>query len=176
MGENRTVRKRRKGERESTAVGCRCLDRFHFTSFHERQSVPYLLRPPWTVRNGAGGYVSSTECAPLQLALLDNVLTLHVGRAARQTNIVVTGLTAAAVLYTRSAGVAYFAAGAVACSTSAKVVKKVIRQPRPISPQSHKKTYGCGRTFSRWRAFTPCLVTLFSAVCPQRTRLQYPIS
>lgn len=60
-----------------------------------------------------------------------------------QTNPIVTSLTACTVLYTRSAGVAYFAAGAVACSIAVKLVKRLIRQPRPVHPTSRKKTYGC---------------------------------
>jgi dolichyldiphosphatase len=54
----------------------------------------------------------------------------------------VTGLTAALNLYTRSAGVAYFTIGALTSSATAKILKKVIRQPRPVSPYSHKRTYG----------------------------------
>lgn len=61
-----------------------------------------------------------------------------------QTNIIVTGLTAAVILYTRSAGIAYFALGAVVCSRTVKAVKRFIRQPRPVhpSPGRQKKSYG----------------------------------
>ena len=61
-----------------------------------------------------------------------------------QTNIIVTALTAGAILYTRSAGVVYFTAGAVVCSRTVKLVKKFVRQPRPLHPQPgrQKKSYG----------------------------------
>ena len=52
---------------------------------------------------------------------------IHLTRI-HQTNIVVTSLTACCVLYTRAAGVAYFALGAVCCSLSVKLVKRLIRQ------------------------------------------------
>lgn len=55
-------------------------------------------------------------------------------------------MTACLILYTRSAGVLYFAIGAVFCSLSVKVVKKIIRQPRPTpinTPgRKSKATYG----------------------------------
>ncbi|KAH8119889.1 hypothetical protein DFH11DRAFT_15513 [Phellopilus nigrolimitatus] len=59
-----------------------------------------------------------------------------------KTNFIVTGLTACCVLYTRSAGVAYFAAGAVACSLSVKVVKRIVRQPRPLHLTPGRQSYG----------------------------------
>ncbi len=61
-----------------------------------------------------------------------------------QTNTIVTSLTAAAVLYTRSAGVAYFAASAVLCSVTVKIIKRFVRQPRPVVTLrgKRKKTYG----------------------------------
>lgn len=60
-----------------------------------------------------------------------------------QTNPIVTFLTASCVILTRSVGVAYFAVGAAGCSVSVKLVKRLIRQPRPLHPVSRKKTYGC---------------------------------
>jgi hypothetical protein len=63
--------------------------------------------------------------------------------ARAQTHITVTALTAGAIVLTRAAGVAYFAAGALACSQSAKLVKMAVKQPRPRSAYSHKRTYGC---------------------------------
>ncbi|KAJ7452442.1 PAP2-domain-containing protein [Mycena galericulata] len=64
-----------------------------------------------------------------------------------RTNLTVTLLTASAILYTRSAGVVYFGAGALACSLSVKILKRGIRQPRPAS-RGQKKTYGMPSTHS----------------------------
>lgn len=66
------------------------------------------------------------------------------------SNIVVSGLTAVFVLYTRSAGVAYFTAGAVVCSRTAKLVKRLIREPRPLHPEPgrQKSSYGMPSTHS----------------------------
>ncbi|PPR06671.1 hypothetical protein CVT26_001213 [Gymnopilus dilepis] len=63
-----------------------------------------------------------------------------------RTNITVITLTASFVLYTRSAGVAYFAGGATLCSLSVKAIKKLIRQPRPahLPGRKAKISYGCG--------------------------------
>ena len=52
------------------------------------------------------------------------------------------------ILYTQSAGVVYFAIGAVFCGHSVKVVKGIIRQPRPspkinIPGRKSKASYGC---------------------------------
>jgi dolichyldiphosphatase len=60
-----------------------------------------------------------------------------------QTSLIVTALSAFFLLYTRSAGVAYFCAGGVMCSWSVKLVKLAVRQPRPPAHPSQKKTtYG----------------------------------
>lgn len=90
------------------------------------------------------------------LAFLDQVSTYPLGCKGRvnkptQTNLVVTGLTAVFNLYTRSAGVCYFSAGAVLCSVSVKLVKRVIRQPRPphIPGRKAKVSYGYDSTSSR---------------------------
>ncbi|KAG0697224.1 hypothetical protein DFH29DRAFT_163268 [Suillus ampliporus] len=50
--------------------------------------------------------------------------------------------TETALLYTRSAGVAYLVTGAVLCSKLAKVTKKAIRQERPSHCSGRKVTYG----------------------------------
>lgn len=57
-----------------------------------------------------------------------------------QTSKIVIATVFLVCLYTRSAGVIYFAAGAVACSLSAKVVKYIIRQQRP--EQGRGTSYG----------------------------------
>jgi len=74
----------------------------------------------------------------------------------KKTNFTLHGLTACLILYTRSAGVVYFAIGAVFCGLSVKVVKEIIRQPRPppiniIPGRKLKASYGCveARAFYR---------------------------
>lgn len=62
-----------------------------------------------------------------------------------KVNFTVTALTACFILYTRSAGAVYFAIGAVFCSLSVKLVKRIIRQPRPpnLPGRQVKISYGC---------------------------------
>ncbi|KAF8585832.1 hypothetical protein K439DRAFT_1342550 [Ramaria rubella] len=64
-----------------------------------------------------------------------------------RTNIIITCLTTCVQLYTRSAGVAYFIVGALSCSLSVKMVKKMIKQPRPLG-KTKKLTYGMPSTHS----------------------------
>ncbi|KAG1741599.1 hypothetical protein EDB19DRAFT_1895041 [Suillus lakei] len=59
-----------------------------------------------------------------------------------ETSKVVTVLTAVALLYTRSAGVAFFVTGALLCSKLAKIIKKAIRQERPSQCSERKVSYG----------------------------------
>ena len=72
----------------------------------------------------------------------------------KKTNFTINAFTACLILYTRSAGVVYFAIGAVFCGISVKVVKRIIRQPRPppiknIPGKKSKVSYGWveARTF-----------------------------
>ena len=69
-----------------------------------------------------------------------------------ETNFIVITLTSAFLLYTRSAGVVYFTVGAVGCSLSVKLVKKIIRQPRPsnIPRRKQKISYGYVSCRSTW--------------------------
>jgi len=60
------------------------------------------------------------------------------------TNLVVTALTAFAVLYTRSVGVAYFSAGALACTVSVKILKLVLQQARPVQTTHYKQKQSYG--------------------------------
>lgn len=57
-----------------------------------------------------------------------------------------TAIVAGFILYTQSAGVVYTGAGAVACLVTVKIVKKVIRQDRPVIQRpglkKRKTTYG----------------------------------
>lgn len=87
-----------------------------------------------------------------------------------QTNLVVTGLTACFNLYTRSAGVLYFTTGAVVCSLSVKLIKRVIRQPRPpnsVLGRKAKVSYGyaaaiCGGQME-WADHTASMPSTHSA-------------
>ncbi|KZS95850.1 PAP2-domain-containing protein [Sistotremastrum niveocremeum HHB9708] len=82
-----------------------------------------------------------------------------------RTSRIVTALTALFFLYTRSLGVAYFIAGAVACSIFVKSVKKVIRQPRPPG-LSKKVSYGMPSTHSATIMFYATYIVLASALLP----------
>jgi len=64
-----------------------------------------------------------------------------------RTNTIVTGLTAVTLLYTCSTGIAYFCAGAVACTISVKCIKPILGQARPEKPRQ-KHTYGMPSTHS----------------------------
>jgi len=81
-----------------------------------------------------------------------------------RTNFTVAGLTAFAILLTRSAGTAYFAAGALACSLSVKVLKHGIRQPRPALGK--KKTYGMPSTHSATITYYATFVPLACIYLP----------
>lgn len=58
--------------------------------------------------------------------------------------MIVTTLTALVIIATRSAGILYFALGAVVCSRTVKFVKRFIRQPRPVNPlpDRQKESFG----------------------------------
>ncbi|KAI0649910.1 phosphatidic acid phosphatase type 2/haloperoxidase, partial [Trametes meyenii] len=77
------------------------------------------------------------------------------------TNAIVTTLTAAFLAYTRSVGVAYFVAGAVLCSITVKILKRCVRQPRPVIVDGRrKKTYGMPSTHSAVITFFAAYITL----------------
>ena len=60
----------------------------------------------------------------------------------KQTQEIVTGLTAMAILYSRFApGAVYFTTGAIGASRVAKALKLCFRKPRPVG-SSQKLTYG----------------------------------
>jgi len=65
-------------------------------------------------------------------------------------NHAVTASTALVLLYTRSVGVGYFCAGAMACMVSVKLIKPILRQARPVqtTPLRQKETYGMPSTHS----------------------------
>ena len=52
-----------------------------------------------------------------------------------------SGLSAAYLAYTRSVCAAYFCGAALCCALSVKVIKIVVRQPRPVGA-TKLKSYG----------------------------------
>ncbi|KAI0271363.1 hypothetical protein BC834DRAFT_859145 [Gloeopeniophorella convolvens] len=90
-----------------------------------------------------------------------------------RTNLVVTALTASVVLYTRSAGVAYFSVGALACSLTVKVLKRVLRQERPvqITHRRQKQTYGMPSTHSATITYYGTYIPLACALLPSHPSL-----
>ncbi|KZV77725.1 PAP2-domain-containing protein [Peniophora sp. CONT] len=97
-----------------------------------------------------------------------STLRLFALRCLDHSNLTIIGATAAFLLYTRSAGVAYFAAGAVSCSLSVKVVKRLIRQerPDPIYRKVKKKSYGMPSTHSASIAYFATYIPLACAYLP----------
>ncbi|KAF8965185.1 phosphatidic acid phosphatase type 2/haloperoxidase [Flammula alnicola] len=85
-----------------------------------------------------------------------------------KTNITVTALAAAFILYTKSAGVFYFTAGATVCSLSVKIVKRFVRQPRPphIPGRKIKVSYGMPSTHSATISFFAVSVLLACIYLP----------
>ncbi|KAG1753487.1 hypothetical protein EDB19DRAFT_832763 [Suillus lakei] len=77
-----------------------------------------------------------------------------------ETSKVVTTLTAAVLLYTRSAGVAYFVTGAVICAGLAKSIKKAIRQERPSQHSGRKVTYGMPSSHASACTFFATYITI----------------
>ncbi|KXN82101.1 Dolichyldiphosphatase 1, partial [Leucoagaricus sp. SymC.cos] len=94
------------------------------------------------------------------------------------THGTVVGLTAAFLLYTRSAGVAYFVVGAVTCSVTVKLVKRAIRQPRPppsLAGRKMKASYGMPSTHSATITFFAAYILLACQNLPiHRTLPQSP--
>ncbi|KAG2037276.1 PAP2-domain-containing protein [Suillus americanus] len=84
-----------------------------------------------------------------------------------QTSKIVTTLTAAVLLHTRSAGVAYFVTGAVLCSALAKSIKKAIRQERPSLHSGRKVSYGMPSSHASACTFFATYITI--------TCLQLPV-
>ncbi|KAF7440486.1 hypothetical protein PC9H_000831 [Pleurotus ostreatus] len=87
----------------------------------------------------------------------------------RQTNFVVTGLSAAFLLYTRSAGVLYFTLGALLCSATVKLIKRAIRQPRPVVEHAagkRKVSYGMPSTHSATIIYYATYIPLACAKLP----------
>ncbi|KAG9226326.1 hypothetical protein CCMSSC00406_0003205 [Pleurotus cornucopiae] len=86
-----------------------------------------------------------------------------------ETNLVVTGLSAAFLLYTRSAGVLYFTLGALLCSATVKLIKRAIRQPRPVVEHAvgkRKVSYGMPSTHSATIIYYATYIPLACAKLP----------
>ncbi|KAF8559585.1 hypothetical protein OG21DRAFT_1430489 [Imleria badia] len=86
-----------------------------------------------------------------------------------ETSKIVTAVTVLICLYTRSAGVIYFAAGGLACVLSAKIVKNTIRQQRPL--HGRKTTYGMPSTHASGCTFFAVSVLLGSLYLPLHSSL-----
>jgi len=86
-----------------------------------------------------------------------------------RTNATVTGLSVGFFLYTKSAGVAYFGSGAIACMFAVKIVKKLVRQERPVMQRpgkKRKKTYGMPSTHSAAMSYYAAYILLASFYLP----------
>jgi len=88
-------------------------------------------------------------------------------------NAVVTSLTAFVILYTHSAGVVYFSAGAVVCSLSVKCIKRILRHARPVQTTHlrQKQTYGMPSTHAATITFYGTYIALACAWLPLHTSL-----
>ncbi|KAF8481442.1 PAP2-domain-containing protein [Gautieria morchelliformis] len=89
-----------------------------------------------------------------------------------KTQFFVTGLTACFQVYTRSAGVTYFIVGALSCSLSVKLIKRLVRQPRPTG-SSQKLTYGMPSTHSAGITYYACYISAASLYLPPHKSLEY---
>ncbi|KAF9264696.1 PAP2-domain-containing protein [Marasmius fiardii PR-910] len=91
-----------------------------------------------------------------------------------KTNRSVTVATFLVLTFTKSMGVAYFTAGATACSVAVKIVKKMVRQPRPVidrRTKKVKKSYGMPSTHSAVIAFYMTYLLLACTRLPIHTSL-----
>ncbi|KAJ3725973.1 phosphatidic acid phosphatase type 2/haloperoxidase [Lentinula raphanica] len=86
-----------------------------------------------------------------------------------KTNSTVISITACFLLYTQSSGVAYFASGVAACIMAVKMVKKLIRQERPVMERpgnQKRKTYGMPSTHSTTSTFYATYILLAAVYLP----------
>lgn len=90
-----------------------------------------------------------------------------------RVNAIVTGLTAITLLYTCSIGIAYFCAGAVACTISVKCIKQILRHARPMQTTSRrqKQTYGMPSTHSATITFYGTYIPFACAWLPLHASL-----
>lgn len=78
----------------------------------------------------------------------------------RETQFIVTGITFIAIIYLRSIHSIYFGLGSLVATASAKLIKRCIRQPRPI--ESTKSSYGMPSTHSSSISYFGTYLTLNS--------------
>ncbi|KAM0746400.1 PAP2-domain-containing protein, partial [Meredithblackwellia eburnea MCA 4105] len=110
-------------------------------------------KPPETIRIG------STRWSRWALATLQN------------TQVVVTLLTFVAILRIRTAHAVWFGAGSLVALISAKILKRFIRQPRPLGAKKYEKTYGMPSTHSSSIAFFGVYLSLSSLLLPLHPRV-----
>lgn len=82
----------------------------------------------------------------------------------------ITGASAAFLIYTRSVCAAYFCGAALCCALSVKVIKKFVKQPRPIGT-TKLKSYGMPSTHSAVVFFYAGTVILTSTTLPIHSSL-----
>ncbi|KAK4702307.1 dolichyldiphosphatase, partial [Phenoliferia sp. Uapishka_3] len=89
----------------------------------------------------------------------------------QNTNVVVTTLTALAILRIRTAHSLWFGVGSLVALLSAKILKLFIRQPRPAGARKFEKTYGMPSTHSSSIAFFGVYLSLSTLLLPLHPRV-----
>ncbi|GAA6012061.1 hypothetical protein JCM10207_005115 [Rhodosporidiobolus poonsookiae] len=89
----------------------------------------------------------------------------------QNTQFVVTTLTAYFIIRIRTAHSLYFGAGTLVAAFSAKILKRFIRQPRPVGAKKFEKTYGMPSTHSSSIAFFGTYLSLSSLLLPLHPRV-----
>ncbi|GJN89748.1 hypothetical protein Rhopal_002737-T1 [Rhodotorula paludigena] len=89
----------------------------------------------------------------------------------QNTQFVVTTLTAVLIIRIRTAHALYFGAGTLVAAFSAKLLKRCIRQPRPVGAKKYEKTYGMPSTHSASIAFFGTYLSLSSLLLPLHPRV-----
>ncbi|GAA5896706.1 hypothetical protein JCM6882_005015 [Rhodosporidiobolus microsporus] len=89
----------------------------------------------------------------------------------QNTQFVVTSLTVYFILRIRTAHSLYFGAGTLVAAFSAKLLKRCIRQPRPVGAKKYQKTYGMPSTHSSSIAFFGTYLSLSSLLLPLHPRV-----
>lgn len=77
-----------------------------------------------------------------------------------QTSKIVTVLTTAVLLYTRSASVAYVGGGALLCGGLSKLIRMAIRQERPPLHSGRKVSYGMPSSHASTCTFLATYITI----------------